>query len=105
MFCPFCAVQLGGAPKFCPSCGQNVGFLTQLPSTPSTLSSEGYGPTGNIPYCASITLCCIKMSHGFSCQQGHNISTPIKSYKLYQLISLLSVFVCARPCVCVFVCP
>ncbi|CAL8274833.1 unnamed protein product [Boreogadus saida] len=32
MFCPFCAVQLGDAPKFCPSCGQNVEFLTQLPS-------------------------------------------------------------------------
>ncbi|CAL8236105.1 unnamed protein product [Arctogadus glacialis] len=45
MFCPFCAVQLGDAPKFCPSCGQNVGFLTQLPSTPSTSSSEGCGPT------------------------------------------------------------
>ncbi|CAL8275479.1 unnamed protein product [Boreogadus saida] len=32
MFCPFCAVQLRDAPKFCPSCGQNVEFLTQLPS-------------------------------------------------------------------------
>ncbi|XP_026119239.1 uncharacterized protein LOC113098401 [Carassius auratus] len=42
MFCPFCAVQLGDAPKFCPSCGMNVGFLTERPSTSS---SVGHGPT------------------------------------------------------------
>ncbi|CAL8237411.1 unnamed protein product [Boreogadus saida] len=34
-FCPFCAVQLGDAPKFSPSCGQNVEFLTRLAPSPS----------------------------------------------------------------------